>query len=154
MTFLLPLLCRPGLSIGVDNWGIVDWCGPLSPKPIWLWLFVNTVEFYDLIYIFMPLELILNMYMCTEHASWSCFFPHSVALGFQLNFPAYIWSHPLPLGIFSWESFITLRQQTTVVICTIFHISNQRRHTASNDSHGLCTTQSLQNEHTKIITLA
>lgn len=30
--------CRPGLTISVNIWGIGDWCGPLSPKPIWLWL--------------------------------------------------------------------------------------------------------------------
>lgn len=36
--------------------------------------FVNTSEFYDFIYILMPLELILNVCMCTKHASWSVFF--------------------------------------------------------------------------------
>lgn len=32
---------------------------------------VNSVKFYDFIYIFMPFELILDARLCTKHASWS-----------------------------------------------------------------------------------
>lgn len=39
---------------------------------------------------------------------------------------AYILSHPVSSVYLAGESFITLLQQTTVVICTIFHVSNQR----------------------------
>lgn len=35
---------------------------------------LSTLLFYDFIYIFMPLELILNVCMYTKHTSWSCFF--------------------------------------------------------------------------------
>lgn len=65
--------CSPGFTFRVDIWGIADWCGLLSPN-----LFdsdiVSSAKFYGFISIFMLLELILAVCLCTEHASWSGLF--------------------------------------------------------------------------------